>query len=169
MCVCVCVCARSLAREAEWFIWEDKFGCCEVLIMVQQSGERRPCSSLIMGFHSRLHRLQVEAWCIGWDFTPGTHCTHILICIHFILTNTQRRTIKSPHNHEHLREQEFLKDIKKTTIPLAISNCPCRMPGPLSEISRQFLSLWLPYLWLSQLPTDKIDPINFSSWGVFPP
>lgn len=70
--LCVCVHVRGgviyLGRQV---------GCCEELIMVQQSGVRRPCFSLIMEFHSLVHRLQMERRCIrgGMGFHTQTHST----------------------------------------------------------------------------------------------
>lgn len=70
--VCVCVCAH--VRDRVIYLGRQ-VGCCEELIMVQQSGVRRPCFSLIMGFHSLVHRLQMERRCIrrGMGFHTQTH------------------------------------------------------------------------------------------------
>lgn len=57
---CVWVCLRVRGRVIYLC---RQIGCCEELIMVQQSGAR-PCFSLIMGFHSLVHRLPMEPKCI---------------------------------------------------------------------------------------------------------
>lgn len=60
-------------------------GNCEELIMVQQSGVRRPCCSLIMGFHLLVHRLQIERRCSrrGMVFhTQNHYWTHTHTHIH---------------------------------------------------------------------------------------
>lgn len=87
---CVWVCLRVRGRVIYLC---RQIGCCEELIMVQQSGAR-PCFSLIMGFHSLVHRLPMEPKCIKrrMDFH----------------TRTDRLTHTHTHTHMHHQAQSHI-------------------------------------------------------------
>ncbi len=123
--VCVCVHLRGrviyLGRQV---------GCCEELIMVQQSGARRPCFSLIMGFHSLVHRLQMEPRCIrrGMGFHTQAHTVHShthTLRIRFILMVQHSCAHTNIHNQPHTNtticpcayraQQLYSKHIEKNT------------------------------------------------------
>lgn len=145
-------------------------GCCEELIMVQQSGAR-PCLSLIMGFHSVVHRLSMEPRCIrggmgfhththtrteSGSFSEGTAHPHTQICATSdVLThNHTPMWIQAPA----ITFKAYWEEGPPSSPPSPPHlDGPCCMQGLLSEIGSQFLSLRLPYLCLSQLPTDKIQ------------
>lgn len=129
-------------------------GCCEELIMVQQSGARRPCF-MIMGFH----RLQMEPRCsrreMGFHTQTRTQDqAHSHMYLH---KHNQLRTHTVIHPCAYRTRQLYSKHIEKSTPSLPISQWPISMHSTLSQIGSQFLSLLLPYLCLSQLPTDKIQ------------
>ena len=143
-------------------------GCCEELIMVQQSGVE-PCFSLIMGFHSLVHRLQMEPRCIrrgmGFHTQTHTHTSHMgsgsfscVTLVHASRQNPPHTFIVGYIGGYAVIElcSRYIDKKKPTTSPhLLIGSYS--MHGPLCELSSQILTRGLPYLCLSQLPNDKIQ------------
>jgi len=143
MCVCACVCVGgcgsvdvgvcvSMHVRTTVIYLGRQVGCCEELIMVQQSGAR-PCFILIMGFHSLLHCLPVETRCIRGEM--GFH-THTRTNTHKIQDGAYLHSINTTHLHLQVQkythpatylqchvtmwervEQLHLKHIEKETYP----------------------------------------------------
>lgn len=93
-----------------------------------------------------------------WVFTLGfAHRIELILTCTCTNIHNQPRTRTVVHPCAYRAQQLYSEHIEKSTPPLPISQWPISMHGVLCQIRSQFLSLLLPYLCLSQLPTDKIQ------------